>query len=333
MKALLLGHIDPLQIRGGAERLIQDLARELTRNGDVVFATAAELDDVDLATFDLVHVTGAHTPLVARARRARRPKVVVTFHGAPLALAELGTRTGRGGVFRLGQAVLHSREVARTRELMHVADAVLAVSKPTGAALARQSPADSHKIVVIENGVDTERFTPDGAHNDGFVLFVGRLERSKGIDRLVRAFKDRSDHLIVAGAGSLRRELELVAGPRVQFEGEVSDTRLVELYRSAAVCVFPSLYEGFGLVALEALACGTPTAVSEGFAVGPPAANLLEWFPIADDTRMLACIDSLKATKSEAWSRTALDTVRRDHDVRGQARELHALYHRLVQSA
>jgi glycosyltransferase involved in cell wall biosynthesis len=333
VKALFLSPIDPHRLRGGGERSAAELWRALSRAGDVACATAADLAGLDLAAYDVVHVAGPSMALVERVRRARRPKLVVTFHGAPLGLIGLGWRTGRGGVFRVGQAIVHAGRLVRTTAVIRAADALAAVSRATALALGRQWPPARPKIAVIENGVDTERFTPEGSRDGGYALYVGRLERSKGVDRLVRAFRDRSRPLVVAGEGSLRAELEAAASPAVHFAGAVSDVELIDLYRGASLCVFPSLYEGFGLVALEALACGTPAAVSEAFGVGAPAADLLAWFPVADDAGMLRCVDALAGRKTPEWSRRAHDVVRRGHDVRRQAGALLELYRRLPRSA
>jgi glycosyltransferase involved in cell wall biosynthesis len=108
-----------------------------------------------------------------------------------------------------------------------------------------------------------------------FVLFAGNIKPHKNLERLIAAFsrvKQRPGHddlkLFIIGDevtryGSLRRSVES-AGVRqdVRFFGFVPDRTLAALYRLASVFAFPSLYEGFGLPPLEAMACGTPVVTS-----------------------------------------------------------------------
>lgn len=109
---------------------------------------------------------------------------------------------------------------------------------------------------------------------DEFILFVGTIEPRKNLVMLMRAFAEvlRSSplrpQLVIAGKkGWLTEELfsyvkKMEAGERVRFPGYVPDEALGALYSSCKVCVYPSLYEGFGLPTLEAMACGAPVITS-----------------------------------------------------------------------
>lgn len=106
------------------------------------------------------------------------------------------------------------------------------------------------------------------------ILYVGTIEPRKGVDRLLKAFeivnKEIPDvELIICGKiGWKVKELgerlsKLTAeNKNIKYLGYVSDTDLVKLFREVDVCVYPSLYEGFGLPPLEAMACGCPVIVS-----------------------------------------------------------------------
>ena len=128
------------------------------------------------------------------------------------------------------------------------------------------------EIAVIPNGVDLARFsTSDQPPNPQQILFVGRLVPQKGVDVLLRAFgavlrRHPNATLVIAGDGQQRLYLERLArflGLRqhVSFLGWQSRDELVKLYSSSAVISVPSLYEPFGLVALEAMASGRPVVV------------------------------------------------------------------------
>lgn len=154
--------------------------------------------------------------------------------------------------------------------------------------------ADASKLVVIPPGVDVSHFYPipsDEAKmyvglkpEDRMVLFVGRIEPLKGVDTLIHAMcclqlkdKRRPVHLaIIGGDPNASREQmtaemarlqklcdELAMGQTVVFLGKRDQDKLPYYYSAAEVLVMPSHYESFGMVALEAMACGTPVIASE----------------------------------------------------------------------
>ncbi len=144
------------------------------------------------------------------------------------------------------------------------------------------------RVVAIPNGVSTGRFHPvDGAAElvrrelgvDGpYALFLGALQPRKNLPRLLEAWArvvadpERAETLVVAGAAKqdvdLAGHLERLGIPhRVRTTGHVPSGLLPALYSAAQVLVFPSLYEGFALPVLEAMACGTPVVASATTAI------------------------------------------------------------------
>jgi alpha-1,3-rhamnosyl/mannosyltransferase len=146
--------------------------------------------------------------------------------------------------------------------------------------------ADPEKILVVPNAIDAELLRDPGPEemervreryqlHGRFILFAGNVKPHKNLERLIRAFarvRAQGAHqdlgLVLIGDqvsryGSLRRNVE-EAGVRqeVRFFGFVPHQTLAALYRMAAAFAFPSLYEGFGLPPLEAMACGTPVVTS-----------------------------------------------------------------------
>jgi D-inositol-3-phosphate glycosyltransferase len=140
------------------------------------------------------------------------------------------------------------------------------------------------KVAVIPCGVNLDLFHPQdqlaaraklGLGQGKIMLFVGRIERLKGIDKIIRAMsglKDVKPRLIIAGEdgnrpGEIEKLKNLAAGlnltERVSFTGLVEYEKLPYYYNAADVCVFPSYYESFGLVPLESLACGTPVVATD----------------------------------------------------------------------
>jgi glycosyltransferase involved in cell wall biosynthesis len=136
-----------------------------------------------------------------------------------------------------------------------------------------------NNIMVTPNGVDRSVFHPDRKqdHYDlpqNYILFVGTLEPRKNLAGLLKAWNEVKDefnrtYLVIAGSpGAVFEPLRLTAPlERVLFLGYVNDMDLPGLYTGATAFVLPSFEEGFGLPAMEAMACGTPVIVSDGGAL------------------------------------------------------------------
>ena len=132
----------------------------------------------------------------------------------------------------------------------------------------------SQRMAVVPNGVDTRAFAPGDstADADRYVLFAGRLVEQKGVDHLLRAFvhvrkRFPALELWIAGSGpcdlAYRRLADcLLIGDSVRFLGWKGDLDLSKLYRGASVVAVPSIYEPFGMTALEAMACARPVVAS-----------------------------------------------------------------------
>ncbi|HXF84297.1 MAG TPA: glycosyltransferase [Anaerolineales bacterium] len=154
--------------------------------------------------------------------------------------------------------------------------------------------ADANKMIIIPPGVDVSRFYPIPADEakmyiglkpeDRMILFVGRIEPLKGVDTLIEAMcclqlkdKSRPVHLAIIGGEpaaspeAMSTEMarlqrlcdELSMGQMVVFLGKRDQDKLPYYYSAAELLVMPSHYESFGMVALEAMACGTPVIASE----------------------------------------------------------------------
>lgn len=111
---------------------------------------------------------------------------------------------------------------------------------------------------VVHPPVDTERYVPDPeVPREDFFLLAGRMVAYKRPDLAVRAAEQAGVQLVVAGEGRARAELEALAGPNTRFVGRVDDDELLQLFRSCTALLMPGV-EDFGIVPVEAQACGTP---------------------------------------------------------------------------
>lgn len=143
-----------------------------------------------------------------------------------------------------------------------------------------QVPRD--KINVIKNGVNPDNYTADyskkfrnlyAAPNEKIVFYVGRIVREKGIQVLIQSIPDilasePDTKFVISGKGPFLDNLKkqagyLDVGDRIYFTGFVSNKVRNKLYQVADLAVFPSLYEPFGIVALEAMTTRTPVVVSD----------------------------------------------------------------------
>jgi glycosyltransferase involved in cell wall biosynthesis len=133
-------------------------------------------------------------------------------------------------------------------------------------------------VVVTPNGVNRACFSPDARQTivdlpSSFILFVGSLQPRKNLPALLQAWSEiREEYpdlwlVIAGGQGSVFKPLKLNIVERVHCLGYVGENDLPGLYAKALLFVLPSLDEGFGLPALEAMACGTPVIVSDGGAL------------------------------------------------------------------
>lgn len=153
----------------------------------------------------------------------------------------------------------------------HRAAAVLTVSEYSKQEICRWANVSQDRVVNVGNGVG-EPFGPSGptqAREYPFLLYVGSHKVHKNLPRLLTAFArsgvSEDVHLLMTGPPeppltSVIRELRLEN--RVAFVGVPSNQELATYYRGALALLFPSLYEGFGLPPLEAMACGTPVLTS-----------------------------------------------------------------------
>ena len=214
---------------------------------------------------DIVHAQGSFAPYSTAAALVRNKyPTILTAHG--ILAKELKFHKGINFIFIL---FIHK---PNERYVVSKISNIIAVSLHVKNVI---SDMTQSQICVIQNGIDFEdihNVQPHKSIEYPSILFVGGLSKVKGIDTLLNAVpiirkKILNLCLYIAGSGPEENKLkelvkELNIEENVNFLGYVSEIKKYSYYKSTDVCVFPSIYEPFGIVLLEAMACGKPVVAS-----------------------------------------------------------------------
>jgi 1,4-alpha-glucan branching enzyme len=294
-------------------------------------------------TFDLIH---AHDWLVCYAAQS-----IKELYDLPVIATIHATEHGRNhGIYSDLQKYIHSLEWQLTYEAWRVI--VCSTYMQQEVVNLFQLPHD--KVDILPNGVDPELLQArdhSPASKQGYalederiVLFLGRLVREKGVQTLLEAAPSiLAEHpdvkFVIVGQGYARADLEqramqLGISHKVLFTGFVSDEDRNRLLTIADVAVFPSLYEPFGIVALEAMAAGTPVVVSDvgGLAdVVEHGRNGLKMYP-GDAHSLAVQVNSL--LQAPEWATKLADTALTEigrYDWNRIAEQTSAIYQQVLQ--
>ncbi|MGB2695039.1 MAG: glycosyltransferase family 1 protein [Dehalococcoidia bacterium] len=256
---------------------------------------------------DVLHSPHHHTPLAARLHvggLAKRTRLVVTVHDVTFMLIPQRYHVAR---------LLYMEAV--TRSATRVADAIVTPSQTVRQDVIRVLRVAPERIVAIPEAAGAQYVPVDDEDALGrvrwkyqlptrYILSVGSLEPGKNRARLFRAYADLRDEnaappIVVAGQPAWRYQddFDLVERlgleDRVRFLGYVPDEDMPALYSGATCFAFPSLYEGFGLPVLEAMACGAPVLTSNVSATAEVAGDAALLVDPHDTLAITAALDRL----------------------------------------
>jgi glycosyltransferase involved in cell wall biosynthesis len=292
VRVLGIGKFYPPEYYGGLESVVVALNTELARLGvRVTYVVSAVRGPARVEAVGGVRVVRARSlgtvlsqplsPGLVTAVRRESGDVVHLHHPNPLGdLAALADR-------RRPLVVTQHSDVVRQRALWPVYGPLvrgvfararrIAVGSEQLLAASRELRGFEAKARVIPFGIETERFRPTPAvreraralraawGDEPVALAVGRLVGYKGLDVLIRAAAPLDLRLVLVGTGPDEARLRAMAGARVVFAGRVDDETLVACYHAADVVCLPSISmaEAFGIVLLEAMACGKPLVTTD----------------------------------------------------------------------
>jgi glycosyltransferase involved in cell wall biosynthesis len=297
-----------VQTRAGTARYLSGLLGELGRRDDVdvrrlsfggpgrAAAFARDAAWYPLALPRAAHgVDVLHCPTYRGPLSARVP-LVVTVHDLAL--------------FRHPEAFNRWSRLYGPRAIPRVLQAarrVVAVSEFTRRELVDLLGVPEERIRVIPNAVD-DTFTADGPAAGGdYVLAVGTLEPRKNLPRLIEAASRVGVELRVVGErgwGGVE-----AGGDGVRWLGRVPDEELARLYRGARCVAYPSVYEGFGIPVLEAMACGAAVVTSRGGATEEVADGAAVLVDPLDASEIAAGIERAAADR-DALGRRGIERAR-----------------------
>ena len=210
----------------------------------------------NLSNFDLIHCPTVTAPFFFRPSA----KVVMTVHDLiPVLFPQ----------WQPARRTLYFKYVLKYR--FRFVDRFIADSNSTKQDLMDIFQIPDRKIDVVHLGV-SDRFKPSAEPKQNFILAVSTLEPRKNFKRVIDAYialrnenKTRDKLVIVGKEGWFFDDISIVPSAfqdDIIFKGYVSETELIRLYQTARLFCYPSLYEGFGLPILEAMACGCPVITS-----------------------------------------------------------------------
>lgn len=278
-----------------------------------------------LPPLDLLHHTYSHRSYLGV---WRGPRVMSIYDMTPETYPEL---------FRLGNPHFAKRRYAE------VADRIISISENTAEDMYRfYTPELKKKTIVIPIGVSDQFFHPGPVPADlpeRYLLFVGQRGGYKDFVIALKAFgevakADTTLNLVVAGGGPLSAEERTeIAGlgltDRVHLV-QPTDAQMPALYRDAAVFVFPSRYEGFGLPTIEAFAVGTPVILADASCGREVGGDLAIYFPPGDITHLTEQLRRVLAGEAVDRTRREGPTHARRFDWPTVARRTAEVYRELL---
>jgi glycosyltransferase involved in cell wall biosynthesis len=283
---------------------------------------------------DIVHVQGTHYPYNLIAGQISSDySTILTVHG--LMAREYKFNRGLNYLGGYLSFILEKYAFKKVKD-------IIVCSEPMQRDVEKLSGAD---IYLIPNGIELDKITSYKqlkSVKHPSIMYMGLLENIKGVDILIKALKLVKDkipdiHLYIAGEGSQEHFLKqlvenLKLDGNVDFLGYLTGEDKYAYLKSVDICVVPSLYESFGIIILESMACGTPVIASNSgnipyllkndllgikfkYNSSEELAEKIIYLIKNPDLRLQMCKESLKLTEKFKWSKIAERTAKLYGDI------------------
>lgn len=222
-------------------------------------------------------------------------------------------------------------------------DHIITVSEDSKNRITKDFGVPPHKQSVVYNGLDTSIFRklPHVKKKPNKLLFVGNVEDGKkGFVYLLKALtlsKSKATLTVIDGGAPHRRITQklvdtLGVRDKVEFVGAASTDELVHHYNEAAIAIVPSVYEGFGFPAAEAMACGTPVIASDGGALREVVGDAGVVVPVRDEVALADAIDRLLQNKKllQELSHKGIERVKTHFNWDSAAMQMATIYQNVI---
>ena len=349
----------PILLRKGGigyytHNLLEYLTRVDTQNEYILFETIQKKPEAPIPFINRPNVRSIYTSKALQKWRCRRERIDL-YHGTNFRLRGKGRKgnivTIHDLAFKHYPHFLKKKfgqffSFLKTKRDVQRANRVIAVSEHTAKDVVEFFKIEKEKVRVVYHGVDTD-FRPDvprasileikrkyhiGAPQ--YLLWVGTLEPRKNLRNLIHMYEQLESlhgeyNLILAGGLGWQYEdilrMAQALGPKVQITGYLPREDLVPLYAGAALFVYPSLYEGFGMPLLEAMASGVPIVAAKTSSIPEVVGNAgilvdpLNVSEMGEAVRRVLTEPSLRASLTErgiqrargfTWERAAQETLK-----------------------
>ncbi len=222
-------------------------------------------------------------------------------------------------------------------------DHIITVSEDSRRTINRDFGVPLDRQTVVYNGIDRDIFRPltSVTKKRRRIIFVGNIEDGKkGFLYLLRALalmKERVDCIVVDGGAPHRRVttlfMEKLKLPgKVEFTGKVTVEELVRLYSESEIAVVPSVYEGFGFPAAEAMSCGVPVVASDAGALPEVVGDAGMVVPVRDEVALARALDNLAADPDslEKLGRRGMERIKERFSWESAVSRMVEVYRRVI---
>jgi teichuronic acid biosynthesis glycosyltransferase TuaC len=298
----------------------------LTRNIEwrTYYHSVMNVIEKEKLKFDLIHCHGLYPDGFVAAKVAQYARVPLVMH-----------------IHESGFQKSYRKYNRPVRHVMGQADKLIAVSKFQYQTITAVADEFAGKMRVVYNGIDTEKFSPSASASAGKsarMIFVGNLIEGKQIDILIRAIDRLKTRfpltLDVYGSGPMQKQYQRLTQQLnlthlVKFMGHIENDVLAEILKNYNLLVLPSRYETFGVVLIEAMACGLPVVATAVGAV-PEIVDSDEVGILAQPDNIDSLAQAIEKALIRQWDRNKITAHAHKFSIKNTVQSLEGIYNEIL---